>query len=163
MRSKIHEQSICEQAKQNKKNKLQRLITKTILILAIVSGTIFISCKSALQKEKAAKDNVVEANQDLKDTKISNANNWLIFKSESEAKIVDNEQRISKLKLEMNKPGNTFDGMYRTRIEKLESKNTELKSKLNNYDGNETEWKTFKSDFNRDMDEIGNNIKNLFR
>ena len=63
----------------------------------------------------------------------------------------------------MDKPGNTFDGIYRTRIEKLEAKNSDLKLKLNNYDGNQTQWKTFKSDFNRDINEVGNNIKDLFR
>jgi hypothetical protein len=138
-------------------------MNKTVLVLAIITGVFFVYCKSAQQKEATAQQNVIEANQDLRDTKVSNANDWLTFKAESEAKIVDNEQKISKLKVEMNKPGNTFDGMRKTRIEKLEAKNTELKSKLNNYDGNETEWKTFKSDFNRDMNEIGNNIKDLFR
>ena len=138
-------------------------MTKSILILAISAGTIFTSCKSAAQRETAAKDNVVQANQDLKDTKIDNANEWLTFKTESETKILDNEKRIGELKVKMNKPGSTFDGMYRTRIEKLEAKNSDLKARIKNYDGNQTEWKTFKSDFNRDMNEIGDNIKDLFR
>lgn len=136
---------------------------KTILILAIVAGTFFTSCKSAQQKETRAKENVVEAKQDLKETQVSNANEWKVFKAESEAKIIDNDSRIAELKVKINKPGNTFDGLYRTRIEKLEAKNTELKSKLKNYDGNQTGWQTFKSDFNRDMNEIGSNIKDLFR
>ncbi len=138
-------------------------MNKSIVIIAILAGTIFTSCKSAAQKETTAKQNVAEAKQDLKDTKASNAAEWKEFKAEAQAKILDNESRIAELRVKMNKPGNTFDGLYRTRIEKLEAKNTELKSKLNNYDGNETEWKTFKSDFNRDMNEIGNNIKDLFR
>jgi hypothetical protein len=138
-------------------------MNKSIIIVAIMAGTIFTSCKSAAQKEKIAKANVVEAKQDLQETKVDNANEWLTFKTESNAKILDNEKRIAELKIKMNKPGSTFDGLYRTRIEKLEAKNTELKSKLNNYDGNETQWKTFQSDFNRDMNEIGNNIKDLFR
>ena len=136
---------------------------KTILIALLFAGTFLTSCKSAQQKETAAKQNVVEAKQDLKETQASNANEWKVFKAESEAKIIDNEVRIAELKTKMNKPGNTFDGMYRTRIEKLEAKNTELKSKLKNYDGNQTGWQTFKSDFNRDMNEIGSNIKDLFR
>jgi hypothetical protein len=138
-------------------------MTKSIVIIVIIAGTIFISCKSAAQKETTAKENVIEANQDLKDSKVDNANEWLAFKADSEAKILNNETRIAELKVRMNKPGNTFDGLYRTRIEKLESKNSELKSRIKNYNGNETEWKTFKSDFNRDMNEIGNNIKDLFR
>jgi hypothetical protein len=138
-------------------------MNKSILILALIAGTIFTSCKTAAQKEAIAKANVVEANQDLKNTKATNSAEWQEFRVESNAKILDNEKRIAELKVKMNKPGNTFDGIYRTRIEKLEAKNTELKSKLNNYDGNQTEWKTFQSDFNRDLKEIGNNIKDLFR
>lgn len=138
-------------------------MNKSIVILAILTGIIFTSCKTAQQKEEMAKENVINANQDLKDTKISNANEWLTFKRESQEKILDNEKRITKLKVEMNKPGSTFDGLYRTRIEKLEAKNTELKMKLDSYNGNETEWNTFKNDFNRDIDEIGKNIKDLFR
>lgn len=138
-------------------------MNKSIVIVAILTGIIFTSCKTAAQKETVAKQNVIEANQDLLETKVDNANEWLKFKTESQVIILDNEQRIDELKVKMNKPGNTFDGLYRTRIEKLEAKNSELNSKLNNYDGNQTEWKTFKSDFNRDMNEIGNNIKDLFR
>ena len=138
-------------------------MNKSILILALVAGTIFTSCKSAAQRETAAKQNVVEARQELRDTKISNANEWLEFKTESLEKISDNETKIADLKVQMNKPGKTFDGLYRTRIEKLEAKNKELKSKINNYDGNETGWTTFKKDFNRDMNEMGKNIKDLFR
>ena len=136
---------------------------KLILILAIVVVTLITSCRSAAQRETAAKNNVVDAKQDLQDTKVDNANEWIKFKTESEAKIADNEKRIAELKVRMKEPGKTFDGLYRTRIEKLEAKNAELKTKLRNYDGNQTQWKTFKSDFNRDMNEIGNNIKDLFR
>lgn len=138
-------------------------MNKAIVILAIAAGTIFTSCKSANQKQATAQQNATEANQDLTNTQASNAAEWKAFKAESQAKILDNEQRIANLKEKMNKPGSTFDGIYRTRIEKLEAKNNELKAKLNNYDGNQTDWQTFKSDFNRDMDEIGNNIKDLFR
>lgn len=138
-------------------------MNKSILILTITAVTIFTSCKSAQQRETTAKENVVNANENLKDTKISNANEWLEFKTESLKKISDNDNKIADLKVQMNKPGKTFDGLYRTRIEKLEAKNKELKSKINNYDGNETGWTTFKNDFNRDMDEMGKNIKDLFR
>ncbi|TRX43124.1 hypothetical protein [Flavobacterium restrictum] len=138
-------------------------MNKAIVILAIAAGTIFTSCKSANQKQATAQQNATEANQDLTNTQASNVAEWKAFKAESQAKILDNEQRIANLKEKMNKPGSTFDGIYRTRIEKLEAKNNDLKAKLNNYDGNQTDWQTFKSDFNRDMDEIGNNIKDLFR
>lgn len=136
---------------------------KSIGILVIAIAVFFVSCKSAQQKELDAQQNLSQARQDLSATQASNANEWQTFRSESLIKIKENDKRIAELKIKMNQPGNTFDGMYRTRIEKLESKNKELKSKLKNYDGKQTDWKTFKSDFNRDMDEIGKNIKDLFR
>lgn len=136
---------------------------KLIFILAIAGTTSLIGCRSAQQREAAAKENVASANQNLKDTQASNKEEWATFKTDASAKIASNEERIAELKVRMNKPGNTFDGLYRTRIEKLEAKNVELKSKLSSYDGNETGWNTFKSDFNRDMNEIGNNIKDLFK
>ena len=136
---------------------------KSVGILAIVIAVFIVSCKSAQQKELDAQQNLSQARQDLSATQASNANEWQTFRSESLIKIKENDKRIAELKIKMNQPGNTFDGIYRTRIEKLESKNKELKSKLKNYDGKQTDWKTFKSDFNRDMDEIGKNIKDLFR
>lgn len=134
-----------------------------ILILVISIGAIFGSCKSAQQKEATAKQNVVDAKQNLRDTQVANANEWAVFKADAQLQIASNEARIAELKVKMNKPGSTFDGMYRTRIEKLEAKNSELKTQLNNYEGNPSDWTTFKNDFNRSMNEMGNNIKDLFR
>lgn len=134
-----------------------------ILILVISIGAIFGSCKSAQQKEATAKQNVADANQNLRDTQVANANEWAVFKADAQLQIASNEARIAELKVKMNKPGSTFDGMYRTRIEKLEAKNSELKTQLNNYEGNPSDWTTFKNDFNRSMNEMGNNIKDLFR
>ncbi len=137
---------------------------KKVIQLSVIIACIFlVSCKSAQQKENAAKQNVTAANQDLTDTRKENVDEWLQFKADSKIKIIENEERITELKVQMNKPGSTFDGLYRNRIEKLEVKNAELKSKLNTYDSNQTGWQTFKKDFNRDMDELGNNIKDLFR
>ncbi|MGL2994476.1 hypothetical protein [Flavobacterium sp. TSSA_36] len=134
---------------------------KSILILVLM-GTIFTSCKTAQQKENAAKNNIAEAKQDLADTKANNAAEWKSYKASAQIKIADNKKQIGVLKDKMNQPGNTFDGMYRNRIEKLEAKNMDLEKKLIGYDGNATQWETFKGNFNRDMDEIGNNIKDLF-
>ncbi|WP_309608239.1 hypothetical protein [Flavobacterium sp.] len=144
----------------------------SISILAIallMSGSIFTSCKSAVQKEAAArqnvdnaKENVTEANEDLKNQQQDNEADWKVFKAESEAKILANEQQIEQVKVKMNKPSSTFDGIYRTRIEKLEASNVDLKSRINNYDANQTGWDVFKKDFNRDMDELGKNIKDVF-
>lgn len=134
----------------------------SILIIAALLGLFLASCKSAVQKETAAKENVSQAQQNLQETRADNNADWLVFKADAEAKILDNEKRIAEIKTSINKPGSTFDGMRRTKIEKLEAKNAELKQRLNNYDGNQTQWQTFKNDFNREANELGKNIKNIF-
>lgn len=134
-----------------------------MIIVVFFAATVLFSCKSAQQREIDAQQNVVNAKQNLRDTQVANSNEWRVFKAESQAQIATNEARIAELKVQMNKPGNTFDGMYRTRIEKLEDRNIELKTQLNNYEGNPSNWNTFKNDFNRGMKEMGNNIKDLFR
>jgi hypothetical protein len=135
---------------------------KSIVLLTLSIVTILTSCKSAQQKETAAKKNVVEAKQDLAKTRANNTEDWKNFKASSQLKIEENKKSITTLKEKMNKPGNTFDGMYKNRIEKLEAKNTALEYQLNHYDGNATQWETFKGNFNREMNEIGSNIKDLF-
>ena len=142
----------------------------SILAIAVLTSvSIVTSCKSAAQKEsnarqnvETAKENVTEANQDLVNQQQINEADWKVFKAESEAKIVANEQQIEEVKAKMNKPGATFDGIYKTRIEKLQATNTDLRSRINNYDANQTGWDVFKKDFNRDIDELGKNIKDVF-
>lgn len=55
----------------------------------------------------------------------------------------------------MKKPGKTLDPLYKSRIDALELKNQELKSRLEAYEKNQSNWETFKREFNHDMDELG--------
>lgn len=142
-------------------NTTVRLGISVFYVAAVMSISI-LACKSAAQKETAAKQNVAEANQDLENTKEKNAADWKVFKAEAEAKILSNDQRIAELKIKANKPGSTYNSVYKNRIEKLETQNNELKSRIKNYNSSQTDWQTFKSDFNREMDEVGKNLKDIF-
>ena len=141
---------------------------KTLLTLAIatalITGTIFTGCKSPVQKEEAAKDKVQDAKQDLKEVrndanaeaqKVATAEEWKTFKSESEVKIKNNEIRIAELKVKMKKRGKTLDALYAKRIETLEQKNRDLRTRLDAYEKSESDWEVFKREFNHDMDELG--------
>jgi hypothetical protein len=122
-----------------------------------VAGTIFTSIKSAAQKDNSSTDDMSPVNKDL------NVTEWKTFNESSNQKILDNYQRIGEFKVKMNEPHNTFDVIYSTRLEKLEAQNVELKSILDNYNGDETQWEVFKKHFNRDLNQVGNDIKELFR
>ena len=55
----------------------------------------------------------------------------------------------------MKKPGNTLDALYAKRIETLEQKNRDLRTRMDAYEKSESDWEVFKREFNHYMDELG--------
>jgi len=136
---------------------------KSIFTLAamslIVTGALFTSCNSAAQKE----DNTTTESQDAiaEEQVVATAEEWQAFKTDAEAKIKNNEIRIEELTVQMNKPGQVFDDLYKNRIEELEKQNRELQYRIDAYDKSHTDWEKFKREFNHDMDELGEALKNI--
>jgi chromosome segregation ATPase len=147
---------------------------KVIFILAMtttfMAGTIFTGCQSSTQKQEAAQAKVKDARQDLNEAKknanevaqkAATAEEWKTFKSESELKIKENEIRIAELKIKLKKPGEIFDALYENKIVKLEQQNKDVKAKLEAYEKSQSNWESFKREFNHDMDELGKALKDL--
>jgi DNA polymerase II small subunit/DNA polymerase delta subunit B len=146
---------------------------KSIILLAVASviaGNVFQSCKSNSEKETDAVNNVKYADENLdavidtiREDSIAKANDaeWQTYKSEAIQTIITNEARILELKKAANKPGKTFDKAYVKNIEDLERKNAALKVKITNYENNQTDWDSFKSEFNSDLSELGTAIKEI--
>lgn len=146
---------------------------KSIFTLALPLGlalTVLSACSSPEQKEAAAQDkvqdakeelNTVQANTNAEEQKAASIEEWKLFKSDTEIRIGNNEKRIAELKDKMKKPGKTLDPLYKSRIDALELKNQELKSRLEAYEKNQSNWETFKREFNHDMDELGVALSDL--
>jgi outer membrane murein-binding lipoprotein Lpp len=141
------------------------LVSLVVLAMAILGG-----CQSSAEKVDSAKENVEEAKEELQEVKaeaqadaikVANAEEWRVFKSDAEVKIKENEIRIGELKIKMKKSGKTFDEMYEKNIIALEQKNKDLRTKISNYESNQSDWEAFKREFNHDMDELGLAIKDL--
>jgi len=141
-----------------------------IAVTTIMAGTIFTGCQSSTQKQQAAQDKVQDARQDLNAAKknanevaqkAATAEEWKTFKSESELKIKDNEIRINELTVKMKKPGELFDALYEKKITNLEQQNKDLKARLEAYEKSQSNWESFKREFNHDMDAIGQALKDL--
>jgi hypothetical protein len=143
---------------------------KSIFMLAILAGTFFTSCKSNSEKEADAVEDVVDATDDLnKVTEEVNQDNvtkandveWQSYKMEANKSISENETRITELQTAMNKPGNTFDANYKKSIQALVDRNEALKTKIADYENNQTDWDTFKREFDSDMSGLGQAFKDL--
>ena len=146
---------------------------KTIFFLAITTfivGTTLVGCKSSTKEEIESQEKVDVAEQNLKDAKdslvvakkLASAEEWQSFKDQKDSVIMYNEARIAELKLKMQKTGKSVDAKYQKNIDILEQKNKDLKVKADAYknDAN-SDWQSFKREFNHDMEEIGQAFKDV--
>jgi DNA polymerase III delta prime subunit len=146
---------------------------KSILTLAIATfmiGSIVTSCKPNTEKEQAAQDSVdsakvavTDAEDDLDEAKrAATAEEWQEFKDATNAKIEENNAKIAELKLKIKKTGKDIDNAYQRNIDTIEQKNKELKIKMDSYKNDvNSDWKSFKREFNHDMDELGQSLKDF--
>lgn len=151
-------------------NNLLCVSKKFLLMLAIFAGALFTSCKNNAEKEADAVEEVSDAKDDLnqvqedakKDTmKKANDAEWQTYKNEANKTIAENETRIKELQIAMKKPGKNFDDNYKKSIDALVEKNISLKTKIGDYENNQTDWDTFKREFDSDMSGLGQAFKDL--
>ena len=146
---------------------------KTILSLALLTmtaGTVLVGCKDASKEENEAKENVQEAKSDLDDAKVelsearraATEQEWKAFKDSTNTAISKNEIHIAEMKADLKKTGKTIDAEYQKKIDELEMKNKEIKSKLEMYknDAN-SDWQSFKKEYRHDMDDLGESLRNF--
>ena len=135
-----------------------------LIIISLLVGFVLTSCKiNQENKVTDAKENVKQAQQDLKNVQSENDKEWRQFKKDAELKIKANEDRIDEFKAETKKAGNKLKNKYEQEVAVLEQKNIELKRKLSeyNYEGKD-KWQQFKIELNDDIEVVGNSIKDLF-
>jgi len=136
----------------------------------LLSVTMLLSlnaCQTAAEKEAAAEIKVENAQENLQDAKVetlteaqkqANEAEWKIFKNNAEATIENNKIRIAELRVKMTKSGQKMDAVYASRIDAMELQNKDLKTRIDTYDTEKGNWSAFKTEFGKDMDELGKAI-----
>jgi len=135
-----------------------------LIALLSIAAIALISCNVDREgKVEDAKENVIEANQELKEAQALYEKEWQQFKSEAELKIDANQKSIDELKVEIKTASSKFKAKYEKEVLALEQKNAELRKSINEYkyEGKD-KWEEFKRDLNTNIDVIGNAIKDLF-
>lgn len=134
--------------------------TAVFLVSSLVS-----SCKSndknseELEEIEQATVNM-EMHQSEEHQKMNNE--YQDFKAYALAEIDENDQNIIKLKQKIQRPGNTLDEARARRVEDLREQNAALRARLNNYEANTSDWQSFKTNFNAELDDMGNNFSDIF-
>lgn len=135
-------------------------------VLMFMTLTVFTGCQSSSKKVENAKENVLEAKDDMVDAnkELNQALKDSIqdFRKKSEEQIVANEKSLAIYKAEIAKQNKKNKADYEKEWAKLVKKNSDMKIKLENYnEKSEGNWEEFKTEFSRDMDELGNAFKDL--
>jgi len=142
----------------------------TLSIATLVIGSIVMGCKKdtkqvqdAQESVDSAKVAVKDAEEDLDEAKrAATAAEWQQFKDSTDAKIEENKAKIAELKLKIKKTGKDIDKEYQRNIDTIEQKNKNLKAKLDSYKNDaDSDWQSFKREFNHDMDELGHSLKDF--
>jgi phage-related minor tail protein len=135
---------------------------KSIYILAaviLITGALFTGCESSADKVQDARDNVTTANLELKQAIKDSIQQ---FKLESEEKISLYDRNIAEFKAKIATANKENKARYEKVLADIEERNNTLKKKLSDFKDDETDkWSSFKREFNHDMDELGEAIKDF--
>jgi DNA anti-recombination protein RmuC len=135
---------------------------RIILIFAVVFVSVFTSCKDSTEKVANAESDVAEAQEKLKEAESDYLIDVEKYKEQTAAKIDANNKSISDFNERIAKEKKAVKAEYKEKIAQLESKNTDMKKKIDEYklEGKE-KWSTFKTDFDKEMDELGKSINDV--
>ena len=134
----------------------------TLAITVFITGSVLTSCESSSEKVDAANEDVAEAQQDLEEAQQDYTEQYKQFKLESDEKVTVNEKLIADLKEYAENKKKEAKITYEKTIDNLEKRNQVMKEKVTDYkDQGYENWNSFKDEFNRDMNELGQALKDL--
>ncbi len=123
---------------------------------------MFTSCDNAAQKVAKAEENVVDAEKDLQMAEEEYLADIEQYRLLSAEKIAANNRSIAEFNARIEQEKKEVRADYRSKIKELEIKNSDMKKKMDEYrvEGKD-KWEIFKTEFGKDMDELGESISNF--
>lgn len=138
---------------------------KTILTIATVvvaTVTITTSCNTSQKKVENAQENVADAAIDLDKANEEYMAEVASYRIATQEKIDANNVSINEFKTRIASEKKEVRADYNEKITALELKNTDAKKRMDDYkeDGKD-KWESFKREFNHDMDELSQSLKDF--
>lgn len=136
-----------------------------LVATAFVTGSIIVGCQTSGEKVNNAQEKVNEAKQEVLEAKIelkSAENDSIAEYLAFETRIKDQEKFLADFKTKIADEKKDVRDGYNKQIASLEKKNAEMKVNLANFkkDG-KSNWASFKTEFNHDMNELNDAFKDL--
>lgn len=136
----------------------------TLGISAMMLMPMFMACETVEQKEQKVKEAQLDkANQDAADKvrKEKEEAEWVAFRKTTEAQIQTNADRIAELRVKKSSSGKVMSAVYAAKIDALQTRNSDLRTRLDAYEAERSDWAQFKLEFERDMVALGKAFEDL--
>lgn len=131
-----------------------------IAFFAVTASTSF--GQNTDKKSDKAREDLVEAKQDLKEAQKDSVADYQNFKKDSEVRFLKNEKSLANFKVQVSKADLNNRAEYEKNLAALNQKNVDLKKRMVDFKQNgETKWSSFKTEFNNDMDDFGKELENF--
>lgn len=135
-------------------------VTSNSVLSTIVFTTllIFSGCTGSSQELETdnKKDAIIKAENDLEVAKEEYRAEVAQFRIEYNQRIAANEREILMVKENIKTSEKDVKAEYKDQLDMFEKRNAELKKKLDDYnDEDMNKWQTFKAEFSRDVNELG--------
>jgi chromosome segregation ATPase len=138
---------------------------KHVAAMLIVAAWCTLACNNSSEKKvESAREDVNDAKQDLQKAQNNYNEEWQKFHDDARIRIDENNNRIAEYRVKIKTEKQDVRDRDEKRIAELETRNHNLQVKLDSYkdDGN-SNWDSFKREFNHDMDELGHAIGDIFK
>ena len=149
------------------KTKVKKSVLTYGLASLMMALLLFASCTSntedkKLEEANKEQENIDAAQKDLEAAKEEYKKKYDAFKMEAESKIAENEKILTELEARPKNKNKTVQAEIDKTLAELEEKNKALKDEINNYqEMDDNKWEDFKIEFNRDMTNLGDALKDL--
>jgi hypothetical protein len=141
------------------KRKTNLSIGMTLLFGMLIFAS---ACTSSAKKVKNAEEGVSQAQEELYKAQQDYEADVELFKITTANRIAQNDKEVIDIKLKIKESNSKYRADYEKQIAALELKNKELTQKMNDYKAEtNADWQAFKSELNRDLDELGIALKNF--
>lgn len=133
-----------------------------IFTIGYIATSITYSCNSPAKKVENAQEELKDAKQELSQAQKDSVADFEYFRKSSEERIANNEIVINAYKSRMANDKKAIKAKDQKIIDALEQKNIDMRKKISEYkEEGKDKWENFKVEFDHDMDELGDAIKNL--
>jgi predicted nucleic acid-binding Zn-ribbon protein len=139
-----------------------KLIKLIPAALVLVFCFFFSSCETPAQKVDSAKVDVTEAEAELVKAHEEYKKDVEDYRVQVAQSVKENNEKIAELQNSIELVKKEVKEEYKIKITELQSQNRDMERKMAGYRlTTQEEWESFKTEFNYDMERLGEAIKDL--